>query len=205
MKGLFKFLGGTLVVALAVGGVLFGFFIRVVDVGHDAMAPTIVSGDEVLVWRTQNFELGEIVLCPHPEEAGRYVMGRIVGRPGHTVAIGRGAQLEIEGQRPDVDLRGRVDFYDAQRRSSESMRWGYEDILDHQHPFMYRERRPPEMRPHQVRGGYFLLSDNRSFHGEDSRRFGEVDGSTCIGRVFMRLTAAVAPPQFEHRALQFLE
>jgi signal peptidase I len=205
LKGLFKLLGAIAVLALIAGGILHAFFVRVVEVGHDAMAPTIVAGDQVLVWRTSNFELGDMVLCPHPREAGRFVMGRIVGRPGQTVEIGRGAQLAINGDRPDRDLRGTVDFYDARRRRNESMTWGIEDILDHDHKFMFRERRPPEMRPHRVQGGYFLLSDNRSFHGEDSRSFDEVPGASCIGVVFARLQAAEAPAAFGNASFQLLE
>ena len=205
LKGTLKFLAAVAFVLAAVGGVLYGFFVRIVDVGHDAMAPTIVAGDEILVWRTTDFELGEAVLCPHPQEPGRFVLGRIVGRPGHTVELGRGGQLSIAGERPDVDMRGTVDFYDTRRRRNQSMCWGVANILDHTHQFMFRERRPPEMRPHEVEGGYFLLSDNRSFYGEDSRRFGEVEGSRCVGKVFMRLRAAEAPAAFENESFELID
>lgn len=190
MKGLAKFLGVILTIALVAGAVLYFFFVRVVEVGHNAMAPTIVAGDTILVWRGTTFDLGDVVLCPHPEEGGRYVLGRIVGRTGQTVEIGRGAQLRINGETPDTDMQGTFEFYDPMRQQSAAMRWGIESLLDHDHPFMYVERRPPSMRPHQVRAGVFLLSDNRSYHGEDSRSFHEVNPSSCIGSVFMRLVAS---------------
>lgn len=206
-KGLFKFLAAILVIALIAGTVLYVFFVRVVEVGHNGMAPTIIAGDTILVWRGTDFELGDPVLCPHPSEPGRYVLGRVVGTNGHTVEIGRGAQLMINGETPDVDLRGEFEFYDAGRQNSARMHWGIEDILDHDHLFMYSARRAPSMRPHQVRGGLFLLSDNRSYHGEDSRSFGEVAPGTCIGTVFMRVMPGEGPTQSptDHGPFAFIE
>lgn len=205
MKGLSKFLGAILLVALIVGGVLYSFFVRVVEVGHNAMAPTILAGDQVLVWRGTDFELGDPILCPHPNEPGRYVIGRVVGRNGQTVEIGRGAQLMINGETPDVNLRGEFEFYDAGRQNSRRMAWGVEDILDHDHLFMYSEHRPPSMRPHQVRGGLFLMSDNRSYGGEDSRSFGEVAPGSCVGTIFMRLMPGEAESPVDHGPFAILE
>ncbi|MCZ7679216.1 MAG: S26 family signal peptidase [Sandaracinaceae bacterium] len=99
LKGALKFLGVVLVIALIAGGVLYAFFVKVVEVGHNAMAPTMILGDRVLVWNSQDFELGEVVLCPHPQQPGRYVMGRVVGRPGQIVSFERGS-LTINGQTP---------------------------------------------------------------------------------------------------------
>ena len=97
------------------------------------------------------------------------------------------AQLLINGEPPDVDLRGEYEFYDTTRRNSARMAWGIEDILDHEHLFMQAKRRAPSMRPHRVSGGLFLMSDNRSHYGEDSRSFGEVSPDTCVGTIFLRL------------------
>lgn len=204
-KGAAKLLGVVLLIALVAAGVLYAFFVRLVQVGHDGMAPTVMAGDQVLVWRGTDFELGDLVLCPHPHENGRFVMARIVGRPGHTVELARNGELRIDGEAPERDLEGPIDFYDAQRRRTLAYTWGVEDILDHDHPFMFRERHPPSLRPHEVQGGWYLLSDNRSYVGEDSRSFGEVDGATCVGTVFLRLTAAEAPEAFGTAPFQFLE
>ena len=198
LKGLSKFISALLVIALIVGGVLYFFFIRVVEVGHNAMAPTILAGDQVLVWRGTDFELGEPVLCPHPREPGRFVIGRIVGRSGQTVELGRAGQLRINGEAPDLDIRGELEFYDAGRQNTARMTWGIEDILDHDHLFMQSARRPPAMRPHRVAGGVFLLSDNRSYHGEDSRSFDEVRPDTCVGTIFLRLMPGEGQSPTEH-------
>ena len=86
------------------------------------------------------------------------------------------------------------------------MVWADATLLDHDHMIFYRRRsRPPQMRQTAVTGGYFLLSDNRSYTGEDSRAFGEVDGASCVGRVFLRLTAADSPPEIGNGMLDILE
>lgn len=205
LKGTLKFLGVVLVLALVAGGVLYAFFVKVVEVGHNAMAPTMILGDRVLVWNTQEFELGEVILCPHPEQAGRYVMGRVVGRPGQTIEMDRGG-LRINGDAPETDIQGLVTFVDGETGREEQMRMAVEDILDHDHHIFWRERSEPRMRrPHRVSGGLFLLNDNRTYPGEDSRTFGEVSPTTCVGRVFMRLTAAPSPAEVGNSPLDIIE
>lgn len=205
LKGALKLLGVLLVIVLAVGGALYAFFVKVVEVGHNAMAPTMILGDRVLVWSTQDFALGDVALCPHPEQPGRYVMGRVVGRPGQVVSMERGA-LRISGDSPDTDVRGVVTFADAESGRQVRMNYALEVILDHDHGIFWREGSEPRMRrPHRVQRGVYLLSDNRSYAGEDSRTFGEVSPSTCVGRVFMRLTAAPSPPELANGALDLIE
>lgn len=204
LKGALKFLGVIGGILLVIGVILYIFFVRVVEVGHNAMAPTIMLGDTVLVWRTTDYELGDVLLCPHPSEPNRYVMGRVVGRPGQTVRIERGI-LYINNQSPDVDLHSPIQFTNTEIGRIQTMVWGDEDLLDHDHTIFYEERRMTPYRPHVVRGGPFLLSDNRTYIGEDSRTFGEVSAMQCIGRVFMRLIAADSPPEIGNSALDILE
>ncbi|MCC6875108.1 MAG: signal peptidase I [Sandaracinaceae bacterium] len=204
LKSASKFLSITLLLLFIAGAVVYGLFMRLVMLGHNAMAPTIVAGDRVLVWSTQSFELGDVALCMHPGISGRYVMGRVVGRQGHHITMERG-QLRIEGSTPARDQRGVVVFHDTETDTHVRMQWGVESLLDHDHPYFEREGREPRMRDHEVRRGLFLLSDNRTYAGEDSRSFGDVDPSTCVGRVFMRLTAAPAPEEIGHGPLDILE
>ncbi len=205
MKGALKFLAVIAVLAGIAGSVLYAFFVNVVDVGHNGMAPTMILGDRVLVWRTHDFELGDPVLCQHPEQPGRYVIGRVVGHSGQLVGFERGS-LVINGSTPDTDIRGVVVFADAETGRQERMRYAVEDILDHDHPIFWRERGEPRMsRPHRVDGGLYLLSDNRTYVGEDSRAFGEVVPANCVGRIFMRLSAAPSPSEIGNGALDFIE
>ncbi|HEY8427379.1 MAG TPA: signal peptidase I [Sandaracinaceae bacterium] len=205
VKGTLKFFGVLLVIVLAAGGVLYAFFVKVVEIGHNAMAPTLIFGDRVLVWNTQRFAFGDVALCRHPQQPGRYVVGRVVGRPGQVVSIERGV-LRISGDAPATDVRGTVLFADAETGRRVRMRHALEVLIDHDHHVFWREGSQPRMRrPHEVRSGLFLLSDNRTYDGEDSRTFGEVDPSTCIGRVFLRLTAAPSPPEVANGALDIIE
>lgn len=203
-KGAMKFLGGLAVILGVAIAILYFFFVRVVEVGHNAMAPTIMLGDRVVVWRTTDFELGEVVLCAHPEIPGRFVLGRFVGRPGQTIRIERG-QLYINGESPDVDLHPPMQFDDAETGRRWEVVWGVENILDHEHYMMYRERSAPRYREREVGPGLFVLSDNRSYRGEDSRDFGVVVQPQCIGRVFMRLTAGDSPEEISNGALDLLD
>jgi signal peptidase I len=204
-KGALKFLGVVLAIALIAGGVLYGFFVKIVEVGHNAMAPTMILGDRVLVWKTTELELGDIALCAHPQEPGRYVMGRVVGRTGQTITFERG-QLQINGETPDSQTLQDLEFDDAETGRRQRMRLGRENILDRTHWTFRRTTSEPRMRrPHRVGPGLFLLSDNRTHLGEDSRAYGEVTPSTCVGRVFMRLTAAPSPSEVGNAALDRIQ
>ncbi len=203
-KGALKFLGVVAALLGVVVAVLYFFFVRVVEVGHNAMAPTVLVGDRVVVWRGTDFQLGDILLCPHPSEPGRFVMGRFVGRPGQRVRLQEG-QLSINGDTPDVDLHPPITFNDVETGRQVQMVWGVETILGHDHTFFYRPRPLPNYREREVEGGLFVLSDNRSYNGEDSRDFGPVHQEECIGSVFMRLTAAESPPEIPHGNLDLIE
>lgn len=205
VKGALKFVAVIAVLAAVAGGVLYGFFVEIVDVGHNAMAPTMTIGDRVLVWKTQELPLGAVALCAHPVQPGVYVMGRVVGRPDHVVSIERGG-LQINGDAPDLDTQGFVTFHDAEIGRAVRMRKIHEDILDRDHFIFVQDGREPRMRrAHRVERGLFLMNDNRTHRGEDSRTYGEVDPSACVGRVFMRLSAAESAPELGHAALDIIE
>ena len=204
MKGALKFLGAMALLLAIAGGILYALYVKVVDVGHNGMAPTLVLDDRVLVWETESFELGDVVLCAHPGQEGRFVMGRIVGRPGHTISMERGT-LRIDGEAPDTDVRGAVRFEDRELGRTYTMRWAMERILDDGHTIGWREGEQPRMsRPARVSSGYYLLSDNRTHRGEDSRAFGEVDPARCVGQVFMRLEAGPSPDELGHDMLDII-
>lgn len=204
LKGALKFLGALLLLAAAVAGVLYGFFVKLVEVGHNGMAPTMILGDRVVVWITTDLELGQVALCAHPQEPGRFVTGRVVGRSGHLVTIERG-QLRIDGRTPDRDGLAQVEFDDAETGRRTRMHLAREDILGRQFLTFTRHGREPRMpRPHRVGPGLFLLNDNRTYMAEDSRSFGEVQRDRCVGRVFMRLTAADSPPEVGNAPLDLI-
>ncbi|MGB0679320.1 MAG: S26 family signal peptidase [Polyangiales bacterium] len=63
---LLQWLFSLLVLVALVVVVLRVFFIDMAVVGHHAMAPTILAGDEIVIWRTQEFTVGDVAVCRHP-------------------------------------------------------------------------------------------------------------------------------------------
>lgn len=197
-----------LVVLLAIiFGLVVGFlrwqYVDVVAVANDTMAPTIFAGDEVFVWRTHEFDHGDIVVCQHPRAPGTYVMGRIVGRPGMSLRMERG-QLFINNQRVDRSLSGDAELADASGHV-QRFSWGHERLGEVEHLVMQRPDRPQTMRPLERVGGLLLMSDNRSPPVNDGRTYGPIQPQNCLGHVFMRWTASGrAPASIPSGALDIL-
>lgn len=185
LKGTLKFAAGLAVVALVVGGIMRAFFVKEVVVGHNGMAPTMITGEVVLMWNSAEPDLGDIVVCQSPADQ-TLVMGRVIGLQAMTIKSDRG-QLSVEGDVPDRDIVGTTQFYDVDNDVTDSMTYGIESFHDADHEWFLKVDHQFRMREHQVAPGkIFLLNDNRNYVGQDSRAFGDVDPSTCIGEVFMR-------------------
>lgn len=199
-----SFLKTTLKILLWVGGILLLFvavmrifFVDVAVVGHNAMAPTMEAGDTILIWRRGTpDEIGDITICPHPGQPGQLVMGRVVGKAGMTIDSNpRFHTLEIEGTVPDVDWRGTETFTDTVEDRTDDYKRGMEKLGNQDHWIYVRDGAEFRMTPETVdEGKIFLLGDNRTHVGQDSRYFGTVDPSTCQGTVFMRLAPAEGSP-----------
>ena len=206
LKSAAKFVGGLLLVLAIAGGVTYGLFMAMVVVGHNAMAPSLVLGDRVLIWKTQTFELGQAALCRHPSEPSRYVMGRVSARAGQTIEIDRSGTLQVNGSAPDREVHANIQFRDLERNRVEEMVWAEETMLGHDYGTFWRANtRNLAMRSRRVTGGIFLLSDNRTYIGEDSRTFGPVAPDSCVGRVFMRISAGESPSEVGHRPVQLVD
>lgn len=204
-RGTFKAVGFVAVVIAIVLGVLKLFFVDIVTVAHNGMAPTIVLGDQVLVWRGAAPNRNDILLCRHPQEAGRWVISRVALEPGEGLAMVRG-QLQLDGRRLDRDIRGEVRFLDGETSRTHRMQWGVEEFADrHDHFFFEPLDRHPSIRDQSAVRGYYLLGDNRGHLGEDSRTFGVVQADDCTGQVFMRLRAVPGlPDEIPHGNLDLL-
>lgn len=176
-------LGG---ITLVVAGVLRLFFLDLVVVGHNGMAPTLIAGEEVLMWRGTDAEMGDVVICNHDTAPGGMVMGRVVARGGMSLKDERGA-LWIAGTEPTRDWQGETDFYDVDTNATIHVRHGTEELGNTDHLFFEAERYNFRMRETEVPAGHvFLMGDFRSRPDHDSRTFGTVPASNCIGSLFMR-------------------
>ena len=204
--GLFKVLAFLAVVGGIAIAVLRTWFVDVVTVAHNGMAPTMILGDRVLVWRDARIERNDIVLCRHPRDATRWVLGRVTAEPGSSVDVQRG-QLVIGGHRVSHDIRGIFPFTDTETQQTQRMVWGLEEFSDYEeHLFFQPEGRQLNLRAMANISGLYLLGDNRGHIGEDSRAFGVVQPASCRGVVFMRQTAAEGLPQeITHGALDILD
>jgi len=168
-------------------------YVDVVTIGTDAMAPTMFAGDQVLVWRSREFDHGDMIVCRNPRREGSWIIGRIVGRPGMSVTMER-EQVVINGQTLSRDFQGEMQFEDQNSHASVRFVWGYEEMGELDHLFMERPERSLTMRPVTNVAGFYLLSDNRTWVGEDSRTFGPVQHANCTGWVFMRLSPGGRSP-----------
>lgn len=186
--------------------VLKFFFVDIVVMPHNGMAPTLVYGDRALVWRRAKPDMGDIVLCQHPRRAEASVIGRVVTLAGHTVSTDSRGQLFVDEHRASVENLGLARFYDVTREKLFTMQHASMEYgRKHRHEFFIEEGTSFDLGTYSVERGIYLLGDNRSNPYDDSREFGEIDPASCRGEIFMRLTPAPARgDDFSHGYLQFV-
>lgn len=183
------------IVLLVAAVVLKLFFVDVYEATDNGMAPTIVYGDQVLVWRGGKPDLGNIMLCEHPVRQNQLVMGRAIAYGGHTVSTDRFGNLYVDQSRATTELVRPMRFYDVTRKKLFFMQLGniqYSQLHTgtHTHEYFLEENTTFDLTPYFVNRGMFLLGDNRAEPSFDSRAVGQVDANRCIGQVFMRLRPA---------------
>lgn len=195
---LFKLVLVVVAILFLIGAFLRWQYVDVVTVNNDAMAPTFFGGDTILVWRTQEFDHGDIVLCRHPRTPSTWVLGRVIGRPQMSVQMAR-EQLVINGQRVDRNFEGEFRFEDSQNHNVATFRYGHEALGEVHHLFMERDDRNITMRPINNSPALVLVNDNRSWIGDDSRTFGPVPPDACTGTAFMRWQPGGRAPEVLHQ------
>ena len=196
LRGLFSLLSFGVMIAL----ILKMFFVEVVKVPHNGMAPTLLAGEYVAVWRNADVDMTDIVICQHPARREASVLGRAVAFAGQTVHGDRRGNLVIEGQTANTQYERQASFYDVVREKLFMMRVGEIEYPSRKrHAVMVQKNDEFSMHAYQISRGVFLLGDNRSDTIDDSRSFGEVDPTTCMGQVFMRLfPAPTAAGEIQH-------
>jgi len=193
MRRFLRGVGWFLLLSFILSVVLRFFLVEVAEVGHDDMVPTLRQGDQVAVWTLAKLERGDVVVCEHPSEPGRRVIGRLLGMPGDTLSMSRGGKLTIGGTPvgttageprtvPFPTPGGTPRTLDVVRETLPNGRT-YLTAVD--------AAARTELREVRVESGYYLLSDQRSY-AMDSRRFGEVPPGLCKGRAVLVLLPADA-------------
>lgn len=187
LKKTLAFLAAVLGILIIVAVVMEIFFVDRVTVANNSMAPTIMAGDIVLMWRGAELEQNDVALCKHPRDPNRYVIGRVMGFPGNTIEHGRGGLL-INGRRITTDWKGERRLVDPAAGRNERWLRAWEELSDYEgHWMLMQPNRILTIPVKHVRTGLFLMSDHRYYRGEDSRAFGDVPKANCVGEIFMVL------------------
>jgi signal peptidase I len=160
----------TVTAAAAVGILVAAVIVRTqvidtVTVSSDSMAPTVCTGDTVLLMRLGDgaaIDVDDIVTFPSPTD-GQPAIKRVVAIAGETVAI-QDAELIVDGRRvqePYVDHASIDGVYTATVTVPQ--------------------------------GSVFVMGDHREI-SIDSREYGPVPTSIIDGRMVMKLWSACTNP-----------
>jgi signal peptidase I len=201
--GLIKTMVWIFIVAVIIIAASRFFFIDIAEVGHNGMAPTLVVGDVVAVFRGARVDIGDVVICKNPIRKGEFVTGRVIAKAGSTVQTDRQGQLEVDEKSFDVAWRGAMRFYDSVSTRRFNVKLGSTRTGDSEYQIFMEEKNTFSVRPTHVERGVYLLGDNRMPHSYDSRTFGEIDPESCVGRVFFMLQPSNArEPEIKRSRLQ---
>jgi len=176
------------VVALVLYAFVFDVWTLPVDDPMEAASvePTLSAGDVVLVSRHTTVSRGNLLRCPDPQAAGRFVVARAVASSGENVEI-REETVLVDGTRlpsPRACDTPSVLVHDPQSDDDVSLHCSVEDFGERDF-WALRSIEHPEPPSKAVvdPGRWYLVSDDRHVH-VDSRDFGQIDTSTCQHIVF---------------------
>jgi signal peptidase I len=188
-------IGGLGVVLLG----LYLFFFDVWTVPADdpllsaSIEPTLSAGEFVVVTRRTTVDRGNLVRCDDPQAAGRYIVGRAMGKFGDKLEI-QGEVVLLDGKHtpsPRACDTPNVNLFDPQTNEDVSLVCSAEEYGEMAYSALRSEDHPePPTRPVSVLANrWFLVSDDRHVH-LDSRDFGQIDPATCQHIVYRVVGAA---------------
>ena len=158
-----------------------------------SVAPTLFSGDLIVLWRLTKPGFGDLVMCPEPKAEHRSVIGRIVGMPGDRVEVD-GSLVKVNGQTmrsEDACNDATFSVKDPVTRLDTTLSCDRENLGGRVHD---RGNPPRDRGMHDSKltadsGRVILVSDNR-FFPYDSRDYGSVPLESCKETVVYRLVSA---------------
>jgi signal peptidase I len=173
---------GLIVIAL----ILKALFFDMAELAHNGMAPTLLRGERVLIYKKGAPTLGSIAVCQHPTEEG-WLVSRVAATEGMTIDS-FGKELRIDGEPVVFEEHGRTSFYNADTDFTASLVWGDEHFGPKPHRIFMEEDGRHRIRETELAAGeIYLLNDYRAHWVEDSRAFGPLDASSCRGTIVFRL------------------
>ena len=167
-----------------------------------SVAPTLRGGDWLILWRLTPPGIGDLVLCPDPEEPGEVVIGRIAAQGGDTISIKEDGHLLVNDERMRSERACEPSrFVLNHPRSGDEieLRCDIETLGGVHHQRALRPSgglKPMPIHTEVELGELFLVSDNR-FLPFDSRDFGAVPRESCSEAIIFRLVSRLG---FSHVA-----
>ena len=157
-----------------------------------SVAPTLQGGDLVLLLTRGTPGFGDLVRCEDPEDAQKFVVGRIVGLSGDAVETS-GRELRVNNKRYDSTTACAEPTFTVLHPTSGAEVQIHCDRVElggreHYRGFSDKATILTPTRTLVGAGMVFLLSDDRSYH-DDSRDFGPVPLDSCKERFFFRLVS----------------
>lgn len=184
-------LGWSLALVAIVVVLLKFVFFDTATFGHNGMAPTVVTGERVLISKNSAPHLGTIAVCEHPLGLGP-VVGRVAALGGSTIDT-LGGKARVDNIPIEPITRGATNFFNVDIDKTQTLIWGEEDMHGADHFFFVHRKDSLRFRRTTVpKGHLYLLGDNRASRGQDSRTFGPVNSATCKGTVLLRVTPSSA-------------
>ncbi|MCC6749550.1 MAG: signal peptidase I [Deltaproteobacteria bacterium] len=180
----------SLILCICVALMLKFWVVELPQVTGQDMAPTIMRGDRLWVYRLDRKPVrGALVLLEHPS-GPQLLIRRVVGLPGESVAVTRETPV-VGGTPAQRAVVGDLELQDegAGQAVHVKLRRVRETVGDTTYEVAKDpRRRSVDVKAVTLRGSYFVLADNRN-HGTDSRTFGPVPEAKILGIVTRRVSA----------------
>jgi len=198
MGKLFRGLGWLLAALVVIGVVARLTFVDVWKLPDDgqfsiSVEPTLSGGDTVLMLTRGEPGFGDLVRCTDPDDATRFVVGRVAGVGGDTVQV-NGRDLLVDGKRYQGEMACAIEQITViHPTSGEKIVLGCDQVQmggrTHMRGYSGKRDITTPIKSIVEMGKVFLLSDDRSYP-DDSRSFGTLPVSTCKAQIFFRLWSA---------------
>ncbi len=203
MQRVYRFLAWALVIVLAIGAALRATAVRWWQLPSGApnmgdpelaasVAPSLRGGDWVLLWRLTRPGIGDLVVCPDPDDPTNIVIGRMVAGAHDEVVI-HGQEVYVNDKKFDIEYNctdRMFNVVDPDSLQEAEIFCDMEDVegVLHKRGYGDEKRQRRKFTKKVESGKVFLLSDNRA-HPFDSRHFGTVDRHSCQETIFFRLVS----------------
>ncbi len=147
-------------------GIIIGFFIsriffQTYTISDASMNPNLKEGDKVVIFKTLEPVIGDIILFKSPTEPDRVLLKRLIAKGGDVI--------EIKDKRVYLN--------------SKKVKFGWPVLMNDNRVFPEKftnRDNLPGIKLHENQ--YFLIGDNLD-HSFDSREFGPVNEESLIGKV----------------------